>query len=167
MKRETRRCTVCGTAMTGKPENYRYDASGLSGVTLRGIMVFRCPRCGEHEAAIPNIVGLHEALARAIVAKKERLSPEELRFLRTHLGYSSADFARKVGVAVQTVSRWERRDKPLRMKAAVDRLVRLMVLAGDAVKGYPLEEVATEEPRATLFQLHATNARWEARTALA
>jgi putative transcriptional regulator len=160
MKHGARRCLQDGAEMTGRLENYLYEASGLPGVTLQNVMVYRCPKCGEHEVAIPNILGLHETLARAIVEKKERLSPQEIRFLRTHLGYSSADFARKVGVSIQTVSRWERKDEPLRMKPAVDRFVRLMVLAGDAIKEYPLEKMATEEPRGSAYRLRTKGGMW-------
>jgi DNA-binding transcriptional regulator YiaG len=55
---------------------------------------------------------LHTTLAQAVATKKERLTPKEIRFLRTYLGYSSADFARKLGISLPTVSRWEREGKP-------------------------------------------------------
>jgi putative zinc finger/helix-turn-helix YgiT family protein len=157
---DNHKCLQCRETMTGKRENYRYDGSGLPGVILQDVMVYRCPHCGEHEVAIPNLEGLHNALAQMIVSKKERLGPEEIRFLRTHLGYSSAEFARKLGVALQTVSRWERYDKPLGMKPAVDRFIRLMVLAGDAVKGYPLEEMATAEPKRRTLRVYSTKTGW-------
>lgn len=164
-QRGGRPCMQCGATMAGKRENYRYDASGLSRVTLANVMVYRCPQCGEHEVQIPNILGLHKAMALALVAKRERLAPEEIRFLRTFLGYSSADLARKLGVTPQTVSRWERTDAPLRMKPAVDRLLRLMVLAGDVVKGYPLEEVATEEPKESSFRATVSDSEWHTKAA--
>lgn len=60
-------------------ENYLYRECGFAHVTLDGIVVSRCRRCGEHEATIP---------------------------LRKRLGWSGGDFAH-VGVSRETVSRWE------------------------------------------------------------
>jgi len=88
--------------------------------------------------------------------------PKEIRFLRTFLGYSSADFARKVGVSLPTVSRWEREDAPLGMKSTAEKLLRIMVLADDAMRSYQLEEMASEEPASTPVRLHATRVGWAA-----
>lgn len=44
-----------------------------------------------------------------------------------------------------TVSRWERGAE--RMGPANERLLRMMVLAGEVAGDYPLEEMATQEPR--------------------
>jgi putative zinc finger/helix-turn-helix YgiT family protein len=142
--------------MTTGRENYRYDASGLDGITLKNVTVHRCPDCGEYEVAIPAIEKLHAALAQAVASKPERLTPRDIRFLRTYLGYSSADFARRLGVSPSTVSRWEREDEPLRMKPTVERLVRVMALAGDAVKSYQLEEMGTEAPSSHPLRLEVT-----------
>jgi len=62
-------------------------------VILVGVPVARCGRCGETEVGIPGIEALHRAIAGALIAKPARLAPEEVRFLRKHLGLSSADFA--------------------------------------------------------------------------
>jgi putative zinc finger/helix-turn-helix YgiT family protein len=148
--------------MKDSNENYRYDESGLDCVTLENITVYRCPNCGESEPVIPNTMALHGALAKITATKKERLTPKEIRFLRTHLGYSSTDFARKMGVSVQTVSRWERENEPLGMKSVAEKLLRIMTLVGDAVKQYHLEEMATEEPAATALRLRATRVGWAA-----
>ena len=47
------------------------------------------PNCGETEVVIPHIEALHrekEAIATALVVKRARLAPEEIRFLRKYLG---------------------------------------------------------------------------------
>jgi len=160
--RQNNRCMQCGTEMKGARENFRYDASGLDGVTLEAVMVHRCPNCGEYEVEIPRMEELHAALARGVAMKKERLTPKEIRFLRTYLGYSSADFARKLSVSLPTVSRWERQGAPLRMKAAIEKLLRVMALLSDAMESYPLEEMATEEPRNRPVRFHATRVGWAA-----
>ena len=63
------------------------------------------PKCGEHEVAIPRIEDLHRTIAQAVIAKRERLTPAEIRFLRKFLGWSGADFAAHVGTTPETVSR--------------------------------------------------------------
>lgn len=88
-------------------ENYRYTESGLPYVVLNGVEVRRCPSCGAEEVAIPRIEDLHRAIALDVSGKPERLTPEEVRFLRKYLGWSGATFARKLGVTPETVSRWE------------------------------------------------------------
>jgi DNA-binding transcriptional regulator YiaG len=37
------------------------------------------------------------SIAHAVIAKRERLTPAEIRFLRKFLGWSGADFAAHVG----------------------------------------------------------------------
>jgi hypothetical protein len=60
-------CLQCGAEMRMKRENCKYDASSLPGITLLGVEVSRCPKCGEHEVAIP--------LSRACTAPLPTLSP--------------------------------------------------------------------------------------------
>ncbi len=114
------KCTTCGSKMSARRENYRYDASGLPGVTLAGVEVRRCAECGEHEVVIPSIEELHRAIVKVLVGKSERLAPTEIRFLRKYLGFSGADFAAHVGTTPETVSRWENGAAPMGVTA--DRL---------------------------------------------
>ena len=86
------KCTECGTTMKTQRENYRYDESGLKEVTLVGIEVSRCPRCGNYEVSIPHMEDLHRLIARAVIEKTTRLTSEEVRFLRKSLGWSGVDF---------------------------------------------------------------------------
>lgn len=84
------------------------------------------------------------------------MGPQEIRFLRKSLGFSGKDFAAKINVDAGTVTRWERGAEP--MGAANERLLRLMVLAGEVVGEYPLEQMATKEPRKTrLRAVHDKN----------
>ena len=147
----TRKCAECGSPMTVKAENHRYGESGLDNVTLIGVPVWRCSHCGEWEVEIRNVEGLHRLLAYLLARKAARLTPQEIRFLRTYLGLSSADFARRMGVAKQTVSRWERVDEPLAMKTGTERFLRLMSLHEQPAQTYELADLdgtATTEPRA-------------------
>jgi putative zinc finger/helix-turn-helix YgiT family protein len=130
------RCTVCGGQMKTRRENYRYDASGLPYITLKGIEVSRCPKCGETEVAIPAIEQLHRAIAGALIRKRARLAPAEIKFLRKSLGWSGTDFAQRVGTTPETVSRWEHGTP---MGAAAERLLRLMVATESPVADYAVD----------------------------
>src|SRR5579883_463805 len=101
------KCFECGTEMTSAHENYHYTACGLPNVTLKDIEVRRCPNCGDYEPLIPQIEDLHRVIAFAVATQPSRLSAAEIKFLRKYLGWSGADFAKRMGVSQETVSRWE------------------------------------------------------------
>ena len=147
--------------MKTKVETVNYDACGLPGVTLAGVQVSRCPNCNEVEIHIPNIEGLHRALALAIARKTARLTPEEIRFLRKYLGLSSSDFAQHLGVAAETVSRWEQGRTA--MGTTADRLLRLLALTREPVSHYPLEllrDVARTSPKAMRIEMKSDEGGW-------
>jgi YgiT-type zinc finger domain-containing protein len=87
------RCLSCGKAVKSVRENHRYLESGLPNVLLVKVEMRRCPQCGEEELVIPKIEQLHRVLARAVAMNPERLTHQEVRFLRKYLGWSGADFA--------------------------------------------------------------------------
>ena len=132
-------CVECETPMRTRKENIRYEAAGLPHVTLRNIAVSRCPNCGNYEVEIPRLAELHRLLARVLIAKRGRLTGSEIRFLRTHLGWSREDFRKHMGATAETVSRWEK-DR-MAMGAAYDRVLRLLVATQTPVEHYPLEEL--------------------------
>jgi putative zinc finger/helix-turn-helix YgiT family protein len=115
-------------------ENYQYTACGLRNITLYQVQVDRCPHCGETEVVIPAVEKLHKAIADALIRKKTRLAPEEIRYLRKYLGWSSIDFAAYMGVSQETVSRWENSSHD--MASTADRLLRMLVLTKTPVWDY-------------------------------
>ena len=120
-------CFNCGHKMRTRRENVPF--LGLPGVVLVGVPVSRCPSCGEYEVAIPNIDELHRVLALRVlrvVDESGRLTGAEIKFLRTVLDYTSAEFARLIGASPVTVSRWEHGAQPIGHHA--DALVRALVL---------------------------------------
>lgn len=155
-------CTACTRQMKTKRENYRYDAVGLPGITLKGVEVSRCSNCGEYEVVIPHIEDLHRTIARVVIAKRERLTPAEIRFLRKYVGWSGADFAAHVGATPETVSRWETGSTAMGVTA--DRLLRLIVASSEPTADYSLESlkrVARLAPKPLRLGVKVTEGRWE------
>lgn len=133
-------CIQCGGKMTTKRENYRYAACGLPNVTLIGVEVRRCVKCGEHEVVIPRVEELHRVLAAAVARRPSRLTKDEIRFLRKSLGYSGVDFAKLIGVTPETVSRWEKgREK---IGSSAEKLIRMLVVYEQPNRDYPIEALA-------------------------
>jgi putative zinc finger/helix-turn-helix YgiT family protein len=155
------RCLACGTSMKTRRENFKYEACGLPYVTLVGVEVSRCPKCGQYEVAVPRSEELHRAIARAVASKRSRLEAAEIRFLRKWLGWSGADFAERMGVSPETVSRWEGGSQ--KMGATADRLLRLMVASQQPDRDYSLDllrEVGTERGKPFRLGLKAHGGRW-------
>lgn len=136
-------CDECGGQLeTDAQAVRRYDIGGLPHVELHGVEVTRCRTCGQEAIAIPRIGQLHRVLADAFVTQRRMLAPVEIRFLRKHIGLSAADLAQRMGVARETVSRWETGAKP--MGALADRLLRLLVVTHEPSESYAVDEVLRE-----------------------
>jgi transcriptional regulator with XRE-family HTH domain len=86
---------------------YRYTESGLDNVYVHGAD-FVTDDAGETVVSIPNIAGLHRAIATAIVMKTASMTGKELRFLRTEMGMTQAELAAIVHREPLAISRWER-----------------------------------------------------------
>jgi len=128
------KCPECGEAeLQGSRENWKYTESGLDGVTLVGVLVERCPKCGETMVSIPRMENLHRSLALELI-KKPALTGKEIRFLRKHLGWSQAQLAERLAVAKETASRWETGAQE--MSNSLAQLLRVLVFMGDKVQDY-------------------------------
>lgn len=162
--KKPRKCPDCAGEMTTTREDYRYDESGLSNIVLAGIEVRHCRGCGARMPVIPGIEGLHRALARAIVEQATRLSGEQVRFLRTYLGWRAVDFAKIIGVSKECVSRWENEHENI--GAVADRALRLLVLQRKPVSDYAPERFAEifesirDEHRSTPLRLERQPGGW-------
>jgi putative zinc finger/helix-turn-helix YgiT family protein len=140
------RCAQCGGTLKVTGNTHRYAESGLPSVVLRGVQVRKCQACGAEEVAIPNIAGLHRCIAAMLVARKSALAAPELRFLRQFLGHSSKDFAKTLGVAPETLSRWENASRDI--PSVVDRVVRLLVANTSPRTDYSADMLANIRPTA-------------------
>lgn len=153
--RRRAKCAQCGgTEIEAVTIDHPYDESGLPGVTLHGISADRCLACGSTRVRIPNIEGLHRALALFLLRKTWRLSGPEVRFLRKYIGLSGADFAKRIGAEPETVSRWENGKQPIGAQA--ERLLRLLVVTMGQIQEYPVEDLdnldseVSDPPSATI-----------------
>lgn len=160
------KCLECGTPMKSRKEDYRYDECGLKHVTLVGVEVARCPRCDNYEVSIPHIEELHRLLAKVLIDKSTRFTGDEVRFLRKSLGWSGSDFAKYMGVAEETVSRWENDAAPIGPQA--DRLLRFLVAQGRLTTSYPterLKEIDLKRATATHMKAATRRAQWTVQAA--
>jgi putative zinc finger/helix-turn-helix YgiT family protein len=160
------KCLECGTPMKMRKEDYRYDECGLRHVTLIGVEVARCPNCGNYEISIPHIEELHRLLAKILIEKSTRFTGEEIRFLRKSLGWSGTDFAKHMGVAEETVSRWENGAAPIGPQA--DRLLRFLVAQGRLTTSYPadrLTRINLKRATATRVKLATRKEQWTVQAA--
>jgi putative zinc finger/helix-turn-helix YgiT family protein len=157
-----KRCPGCRGPMSEVVRDHHYVESGLDFVYLDELPVAVCDSCGEELLAIPAIESLHRTIALAIAGKSARLSPQEIKFLRKYLGLSNTDFARTMGVAPETSSRWASGEAP--MGTSADRLLRLLVVRGERPESYPIEKLQNiDDQRADVRRLDLrrdTSARW-------
>lgn len=148
-------CPNCEKAeMTEISENYHYQECGLSSVTLVGVVVRKCPACGNVMPRIPNIEGLHDAIALSLVNKPERLLAPEIVFLRKYLGWSGADFARNMHCDKSQISKWEH--GKVELSRPYELLLREMVASGKKIEDYQRHEAASRKvfkSRALMLQL--------------
>jgi putative transcriptional regulator len=156
------KCVACGATMKTVRENHNYKESGLPGVTLVDLEVSRCEACGEREVKIPAIEQLHSLIARSIVLKPARLVPEEVRFLRKHLGLSQADLSARFGVTVETISRWENGKVPLSEMA--DRFLRFWAATREPITCYEneMDKVAVRKAERSKLRLRRNHETWRA-----
>lgn len=76
---------------------------------------------------------MHELIAEIIAYKKHRLLPEEIRFLRVHLGFSSKAFAEFIGVTPETITRWEK--GKLDIKETSEKFLRVLIISKKGLLG--------------------------------
>jgi DNA-binding transcriptional regulator YiaG len=126
-------CDLCGGLLTARVSTdespYAYRLSGLPNIELIGVQVLRCRNCGVESAVIPRIADLHRAIALDLFHESGSLTGAELRFLRKNAGFSAKEFASRIGVRPEHLSRVENgSENPL--KDSTDKLARLVAMAG-------------------------------------
>lgn len=102
------RCTECGNLLERKlkPEHVE-DLGGLVVRVLNAVVEQRCAACGEEMVGIPDLKGLARAAAMARALNPVCLTGKEVRFIRHTLDMTQKEFAEKMDLTAETVSRWE------------------------------------------------------------
>jgi putative zinc finger/helix-turn-helix YgiT family protein len=101
-------------------------------VLVEETIVTTCGACGEEALGYRKLGPMMRAIAAAVVRKPSRLAPDEIKFLRTHLGYEGKELARLLGVGASTVSRWENGHEPIGV--VPDRLLRTLEVIREGVE---------------------------------
>lgn len=104
---------------------YMYAECGLDNVIIEGLEPVRDDE-GDLVYTIPNVAGLHRAIARAIVMHEKGMSGKELRFLRSEMGMTQAELAKAVHREPLTVGRWERGE--IEIDSNAEALTRLLAV---------------------------------------
>mgnify|MGYP001585298398 CR=1 FL=1 len=131
-------CPSCDGRLKSKRASYRLP--DLPSIVLRDIAIYCCERCGEEMPAIPRLSRLMDTIVRSLIKKEDRLTGRELRLIRGHLGLEGTDFAALLGVARETLSRWENGHEPI--GASADRLVRVVAAQVKGIKDFAIDSLA-------------------------
>jgi len=155
------KCRVCEKAeMLETIENYHYRECGMDNVTIVGITVRKCDHCGNIMPLIPNIEGLHDALADAIIKKEGALIPTEIIFLRKSLGWSGTDFAKNMKCDKAQISKWEH--GTVKMSKPYELLLREIIAGGKKLTDYHREKIVwRRNPKARQLHFKLTRAVWK------
>lgn len=122
--RPERRCTECGHVQRVVRKTVDYPESGLNNVELSNVPVWICDN-GHEEVEIPAVTELHELLAHMIIRKPAYLTGAEVKFLRRRIALSAKEFAERIGITPQHLSKLEN-DRVKRSKV-LDLLIRLSI----------------------------------------
>lgn len=144
---------------------HKFKESGLDNVILHGVKQHRCYQCGEVLFDFGDVNQLNRLIADTLLRKKELLTAQEIRFLRTYIGYSSEIFARIIGIDKTSLSRIE--NNRSKVSTQVNMAVRFAVAGKMADRDYDLHDliVALENEDLISFKQAefkaSTNGNWQ------
>lgn len=144
----TNPCIECGSASMKRVSidyctKMKYEGTSYD-VRVSDLMIFQCPSCGEKEFTPESRRQLRIALCDLLGL----LKPSEIRAKRESLGLSQVDLANLMGIANETISRWE--SSVLVQSRASDRFLR-SVFAVPGVRTFLAGETAGERGHWTLM----------------
>ena len=121
--------TLVGRLQSDSPADY--PESGLDTVQLVNLPVWTCEN-GHEEFQIPAVEQLHRLLINMIIRKPAAVAGTEIRFLRKELGLSAKQFAERIFLTPEHLSRLETGDRTIQRRT--DLLVRLYIAGAVSVR---------------------------------
>ena len=125
------KCIECGTQTVGESTTRELRADLPYRVILRDAPREVCPGCGEIYDGMKAPAETFLSLAQWIARRPGRLHGSEVRFIRNALAWTQEQLGRKLGVAPETISRWETASKPVGYQSEL--ALRFLVLVGSQV----------------------------------
>lgn len=158
-------CTNCGGASLVTKVVPSYEAVGLGApfkvILEDAVKVTSCQQCGLTLGTyVPDMEGLFFAVVFTRALERQKLSGEELRFMRKAMGWKAKDLAKHLGVSAEHLSRCENNTKL--MAPATEKLFRLYVLLKT-----PDKTALEELEMSALFDLIEIDAIWDSSKPLA
>jgi len=103
-------CKQCGGSTRRLlMDQFPTDRMGIPLVLVESAHEEICESCGARaNIIIPDLAGLVAAVAMSLILAPYKLNGREIRFLRKAAGWSSKELAEKLGVAAESVTRWEK-----------------------------------------------------------
>lgn len=115
--------------------NHHYIECGLKNVFIDGLEVV-IDDDGDEIITIPAVNELHRVIAVGIISHSHGISADELRFLRTEMGYTQSELGALVHHDKQSIGRWERSEFDIDSSAeAIIRRLAIEKLALGATPG--------------------------------
>jgi len=105
--------------------NHHYTECGLQNVFIEGLTPV-IDDDGDEIITIPAINELHHIIALGIVSHEHGISGDELRFLRSEMGYTQAELAELVHHDKQSIGRWERSEYEI--GSAAEAIIRRLAI---------------------------------------
>lgn len=151
-----RKCVECG----GRELDHSVEMVNYADVATVEAEIDVCRKCKARYVGYVGVAAMQKRIAHEIAHKAEKLSPEERRFLRTYLGYSSKDFAEFLSVSPETVSRWESKTAPMEMERRTELLIRFMALSEKPIADYALEGAGRKDPSSNRPSFRRADGVW-------
>ena len=125
------KCIECGHETEGRLQDRELRLDLPYHVVVADSPVLVCPNCGAEYPGMSAPAATFASLARWIAQRPGRLQASEVRFLRNALAWSQGELGRRLGVAPETISRWENGKKPVGYQSEL--ALRFLVIAGTKV----------------------------------
>ena len=135
-----RRCVGCGALQHVERKTVMYPESGLPNVQLVNVPVWICSN-GHEEVEVSAVTELHELLAHMIIRKPALLQGSEIRFLRRRGELSAKEFAGRIGISSQHLSRLENDKNKSKILDLLIRLALATLIAARDGKSFPADLV--------------------------